>query len=368
MGVPGSRGAGIPARPWRRALVLLALLLATGSQRGPAGTAFPPGRAVAGSPLGVYTGSAQDGAAGHESFARWAGVPVPYALDYAAAAGGWSAMVQPGHLLDAWQGRRVHLVYSLQMFPAPLARSLGGGAALGRCAAGEYDPRWRTLARTLVRHHRSDAIVRPGWEMNNTWFPWSAVGRPRSYIGCFRHIVTAMRGVPGGAFTFTWNPSIGAGAMPAERAWPGDAYVDQVGVDVFNWAGGGAVPGDPRQRAFQARSRWETKLAGNHGLRFWATFAAAHGATLSLPEWGLARRPGEAPGSGDDPEFVRGILDFVLNRGNHVAYACYFDTISPDADHRLTGAPPPFPLAAAAFVQVVRHHPGSRADPGPSPR
>ena len=108
-------------------------------------------------------------------------------------------------------------------------------AGLAQCAAGNFNSHWVTLANNLLKRNLSDTIMRPGWEMNGDWFDWSAGGHEASYIGCFRQIVNSMRSVSGQDFTFVWNPSIGTSNSLADKAYPGDSYVDYVGIDTYDW-------------------------------------------------------------------------------------------------------------------------------------
>lgn len=117
------------------------------------------------------------------------------------------------------------------MFPH---RTGDDGAKLADCAAGSFDPQWTTLARNLVTHRLGTTIVRPGWEFDGSWYPWAADRRTAAYLGCFRHIVDAMRAVPAQHFAFLWNPALGTNQFPATEAYPGDEYVDYVGVDVYD--------------------------------------------------------------------------------------------------------------------------------------
>ena len=54
------------------------------------------------------------------------------------------------------------------------------------------------------------------------------------YQSVWRNLVDTMRQVPGNHFTFLWNPTLRMNSQPSGRSWldtyPGDAYVDWVGV------------------------------------------------------------------------------------------------------------------------------------------
>lgn len=77
--------------------------------------------------------------------------------------------------------------------------------------------------------------MRPGWEFNGGWYAWAAKGNAKEFAEYWRQIVTTMRAVPGAkGLTFCWNPTLGDQDFPADEAWPGDKYVDYVGVDVYD--------------------------------------------------------------------------------------------------------------------------------------
>jgi hypothetical protein len=190
------------------------------------------------------------------------------------------------------------------------------------------------MARELVRHGQGDAILRLGWEFDGDWYPWAAGRDPQAFVAYWRRTVDAIRAVPGAHFSFDWTASIGGGGIAPDRAYPGDDYVDVIGLDVYDqgWADGFEDPD----------RRWRTLRDGRYGLRWHRAFAAAHGKPESFPEWGLADRP-DGHGGGDDAAFVRRMHAWIA--AGHVRYHCYFDFDAEDARHRLGG----FPAAADEF-------------------
>jgi hypothetical protein len=308
---------------------------------------------------GAYTGPAAKGANALDSWQRWSGSSSPYALDFAAS-DTWANITGPPWLLDPWQASGRRLIYSMPMFPyRPGDDSRTTGARLTRCAAGDFDSRWAELGHRLVARRMETTVIRPGWEFDGSWYPWSAHGRRQSYVGCFRQIVAAMRATPGQRFQFLWNPGVGLHQFPAERAYPGDQYVDLVGVDVYDtsWASGTypyPATATPAQRRAIAARVWSSTLNGDRGLRFWVRFAAARGKRLAIPEWGLSSRP-DGHGGGDNPAFIANMMRFVRDPRNGVALAMYFDADSADGDrHRLSDHGSAFPVSRALFRSAAR--------------
>ena len=324
-----------------------------GLPRGPGGP-----RPVSDLVLGAYTGPAAKGTAGLDAWQQWSGTPTPYGIDFAAG-DSWANITGPDWQLDPWQASGRRLIYSLPMFPhRPGDSSRITGARQAECAAGDYDAKWVELGRRLVARRMATTILRPGWEFDGSWYPWSAYGREQSHLGCFRRIVTAMRRVPGQLFQFLWNPAAGLQQFPAEQAYPGDQYVDFVGVDVYDtsWAEdtyptpAGAAPA---RRQASAATVWSTISDGDHGLHFWARFAKEHGKRLAVPEWGLSARP-DGRGGGDNPLFVERMIQFIRDPDNGVAFAMYFDADSELGDqHRLAQPGSPFPRSRAVFRRLM---------------
>jgi glycosyl hydrolase family 26 len=281
--------------------------------------------------LGVYRGAAAPGKVAH--YERWLKRPVRWALDFQAIET-WKGIESPAWQLGPWRRSRFRLVLSVPMLPA-------SGGTLASGAAGMYNEHFRRLARALVRHGLQKTVLRVGWEFNGSWSRWSAASSPSDFVGYWRQIVTTMRGVAPG-LRFDWCPTLGLGALPTEQAWPGDAYVDYVGSDVYDqaWGANGAVIPDHTER-------WNHLLAQPYGLDWLAGFAAAHGKSITLPEWGAISRP-DGHGGGDNPYFIQQMHRWILD--HDVAYALYFQFDTAEGASRLTAGA--FPGATKVFLRL----------------
>jgi len=157
-----------------------------------------------------------------------------------------------------------------------------------------------TIGESLVASGHADTIWRIMWEMNQNvsgWFDdWNQNAMSAAtYISTFQAIVNAARAVPGEDFQFMWNPNGGTGNENAGRTWddtyPGDAYVDMIGVDQYDFSG------------YQANI---TQVED---------FAQTHGKAFAIPEWGL--------NGSDDPAYIN-YVSGVCHSGD-VALEAYFD-------------------------------------------
>jgi hypothetical protein len=240
----------------------------------------------------------------------------------------------------------------------PMIPDSGGSLAAG--AAGQYNAQFRTLAQTLVADGQGSAILRIAPEFNGTWYGWT-IDVPNGgalYAAFWRQIVNTMRAVPGANFKFDWCANNGSswastGAqLDAESAWPGDAYVDYVGLDVYDqsWAMWKADP----------VARWNEYLGLKNGIRWHQSFAAAHGKPMTFPEWGLADRT-DGYGGGDTPYFVEQMYSWILQ--HNVAYHLYFESHDPNGQYGVFSGR--FPTAASRFVELFGPR-GPRGSPAPS--
>jgi hypothetical protein len=285
--------------------------------------------------LGVYKGAGSSGRANVPTFEAWLGRKVLRAADFVDYRGGWTNMVSSAvWLAHSWDGSRWRLTLSVPMLP------WDGVSTLKEGATGAYNTYYRRIAATLIGHGHANAVIRLGWEFNGSWFPWAANKCPSCFIQYWRQIVTTMRSMPGAQFHFDWCPNIGYQAIAAEKAYPGDAYVDLIGMDVYNesW--------DPNITTPAAR--WNQLMNESHGLKWHATFAAAHHKWISFPEWGTGvRRRYPSIGGGDDPYFIQQMYNWM--QWHSVGYHIYWDFQS-DFKSQLSNNQ--YPNAGALFKRL----------------
>jgi hypothetical protein len=328
------------------AALLLPLALtvtAVGSSTTGAARAAPAGPAAV-VRSGVYEGPCNT--KGVAAFEQWRGKRAALTSDGLDGTR-WDYLESPKWWTDCWAARGSWLVLSVPM--------LMNDDSLRAGARGAYDDHFRRLAEALVAGGQADAGLRLGWEFNGTWYHWSAVRDPSAFKAYFRRVATVMRSVPGTAFTVIWNPVFGEQAMDAEQAWPGDDVVDVVGIDVYDasWEPRTypyAHDGSARQSEARAQAQevsWQLTENADHGLDFWASFAAAHHKPLGVPEWGLVSRA-DGHGGGDDPAFVEHMRDWIDT--HNVEFEMYFDTPGALGEHRLRSGE--FPQAAARYREL----------------
>lgn len=198
-------------------------------------------------------------------------------------------------------------------------------ATLEQVAAGEFDDRYRTLAQDLTDSNLADAHLRFGWEFNGRWADATAVGRPDAYVTAWRRVVESMREADGADFSFVWSPNIWRYHMPPPEAYPGDDWVDEVGLTVYDTGDHYPYPsqcdsGCVRQHRQKAWNDIVSGRGSHFGLDFWADFAREHGKPLVFPEYGITAKNGTNPGGGDNPLFFRKFHDWVRHNRDVVGW------------------------------------------------
>jgi hypothetical protein len=115
----------------------------------------------------------------------------------------------------------------------------GKPAKLWAIARGRYDGYLRRSAR-MAREWGKPIMLRFGQEMNGEWAPWERghIGAsPQSFILAWRHLVTIFRQEGADNVIWVWCPNVNTGHLPFMQFYPGDKWVDWVGLDGFNWGG-----------------------------------------------------------------------------------------------------------------------------------
>ncbi|OGK42846.1 hypothetical protein A3A74_01410 [Candidatus Roizmanbacteria bacterium RIFCSPLOWO2_01_FULL_35_13] len=108
---------------------------------------------------------------------------------------------------------------------------------------GDFDEYIKEYANS-VRDYQNPVMIRFAHEMNGNWYPWgSTFNTPSEYIMAWRHVhdIFTEVGTPNVAWIWAPNEEYVEPLVPfshsSEVFYPGDKYVDWVGVSSFNWAG-----------------------------------------------------------------------------------------------------------------------------------
>ncbi|MFI5932025.1 glycoside hydrolase family 26 protein [Actinoplanes sp. NPDC051494] len=115
------------------------------------------------------------------------------------------------------------------------------GVAWKRINGGGSDKLIAAAARNLARQGRP-LLLRWAWEMNGDWFEWGGAGNgkdPDGYVSAWRriHRIFADEGADNVSWVWSpnWNSSPGDSWNALRNYYPGDDYVDWVGVSGYNF-------------------------------------------------------------------------------------------------------------------------------------
>ncbi len=185
----------------------------------------------------------------------------------------------------------------------------------GTVAAGGRDSYLREQA-DAVKRFGKPVFVRLDWEMNGTWYPqWNLPAVSQSaYIVAWRHVYDLFQseGAANAAFVWCVNTWRGPGGAHVSAWYPGDAYVDWIGVD-----------------GYPQSAPTGYLLDGPDGLNALASFASARGKPLMLAEW-APQLPEQ-----DTAAAVDLILDWAAAHPRTVKALVYFDFAVGEKDFRL---------------------------------
>lgn len=204
-------------------------------------------------------------------------------------------------------------------------------------ASGTYDAHFQTLADRIfsVTGTATGMIIRIGHEMDGNWYGWGNAGpggvQAPYFAAAFRRIVTLMRNrQPTNQWKFAICPTDRNISLTwLNQIWPGDAYVDYMGVDTYDTAH--LSPGSYAGKNQSARITehqtkvWPWRLAK---LNIYKDFSVAHGKPIQFHEWGLfgSDIAGQDDQGGlDNTDFIQKMFDWMTDPANNVHTQMYWD-------------------------------------------
>ena len=188
----------------------------------------------------------------------------------------------------------------------PFGRSLRG------IARGDHDGYLRQSARQAVEFGKP-ILLRFAHEMNGSWYPWGlGVGGNTAgdYIAAWRHVVRVFRNENADNVKHVWAPNTGS----FSSLWPGDDFVDYLGLDGYNW-GAKYNSWESFEQVFDSSYRSIVRLSHK---------------PILITEFGANAR------GGDKPAWVRHALSRgVAARYPQIRALIYFDHEQDGADWRV---------------------------------
>lgn len=172
---------------------------------------------------------------------------------------------------------------------------------------------------TAVKNYGGQVIIRFGHEMNGNWYPWG--NRPAEYISAYRRIHGMF--VSRGAANVRWMWSINAENVPpspitaVRQYYPGDAFVDIIGLDGFNF--GTSQPG----------SVWRS---------FTAVFSPAYQYIAGYKKPIMISEIGCAETGGDKAQWIRDMAGVLREKMPGIDEIVWFN-LNKETDWRIESSP-----------------------------
>ncbi len=109
--------------------------------------------------------------------------------------------------------------------------------ALSSIIEGEFDDQLISWAVAARDSGLPEIVVRFAQEMSTPlgmaiWYPWQ--GDPGMYVSAYRHVVDVFRSQSADNVKFMWNPIIFYNDANIDSYYPGEKYVDNIGLTVIN--------------------------------------------------------------------------------------------------------------------------------------
>lgn len=314
----------------------------------------PPGPGPAGaiplignSGLAWNSGTFQSGndVAASLSFGTWRGRPLDAMLTFGDRSS-WTGMFQ---IHSSWAPFNGLLINSIPPQPQ--------GSNDAATAAGDNNTRWRNYGTALAAAglNRNRYMIRI-WEVNGDWYDWAMGGGKNSaatFVRAIQNISTAVKSTApnvkisvnfnrGNSFGADWRTAV---MDPLIQSGPSGRYVDNIGLDSYDW-----YPGQTNS------TNWNNAKGQNPGLDTIADYCRDNGIQMSLEEWALVSASGGASGAagGDNAYYITQMWDWFVDNADILSYEGYYNNAGAPSTLQHVISTGTYPTAAAAYRHSTR--------------
>ncbi len=275
----------------------------------------------------------------------------------------------------------------------PLASIASGSATpdaqFREFSAGTYDTVIKQIVETWAQVGYKTVIFRPGWEMNisgNTYAGTTAQDWA-DWIAAYQHVYTVLHAEAkalGITVEVVWNPNVTNydTTKATTDLYPGDAYVDVIGVDMYSdmhpfsdggspatyhdWATGGEdtslatfmanATNRSHYWSYPAATKWSLDGSSGNSATFtsFVTFAEQHNKPFAICETG-AGNSNAGTDVKDDPTFPQWLASQITNAqaaGLTVAFVDVWDS-NGGGNYEFSHSSDTKPLESAAWGKYI---------------
>jgi hypothetical protein len=197
---------------------------------------------------------------------------------------------------------------------------------------GSEDAIFKGIFQAWVNAGYTGLYIRPGFEMNGTWDPWSVTAADAAdYIAAFQHIAALAHAFSGALIDVVWNSNVGSTPVPYAQLYPGNTAVDIIGLDTY-----GAPVNTDSSPTDNSTSPTDFTLLDALAL------AKANGKEFALPETG-----------GTDAAFPPALASTIAASGVQVAFVNIWDSSGDYGNLAWSDDPTVSAAWAAAFKKIA---------------
>src|SRR5271166_2240960 len=180
-------------------------------------------------------------------------------------------------------------------------------ASFQAIASGSEDAVFNGIFQAYASAGFKNFYIRPGWEMNGNWYPWSVTSSDAAdFVAAFQHIASLAHNFAGASIKVVWNPAY-SGFVNYNSIYPGNQAVDVIGMDTYGVDAGGTADS----------STFDTSTAPtDYTLKDALAMAVANGKPFALPEVGAGT---------NDTTFPANVASVVAGSGAQVAFVSIWD-------------------------------------------
>ena len=264
-------------------------------------------------------------------------------------------------------------------------------------AAGDYDSVYEGILQAYVAQGYTNLVFRPGWEMNipGPTYAGDTTQDQADWVAAYKQIYTVLHqeaAAVGINVTVVWNPGVTnyTNANALTSLYPGNAYVDAIGADVYSdiypYSDGTNSSGqatyydwntdeentsvaqfitDPVNRehywTYPAATKWADDSSGGHALSLdqLLAFAEVQGKPFAIPETGAGNSDAGADVSDDAafPQWLASQLTTAEAAGEKIDFVNIWDSNAGGGNYEFSNASDDKPLEAAAWAEYFGAQP-----------
>ncbi len=356
-------------------------------------TPFPIG-AYLGNPNGSDASSEATFEAEYAGFTSTLGVTPTYLdnyVDYTQPVSDWASNASWQAWSDAQSVDAKAMTPVIALPMASTAANAGtADAQYQAIAAGSDDSVYQGILKAYVSNGDTNLVFRPGWEMNiaGATYAGDTAQDQADWVSAYQHIYTVLHQEAttlGVNVTVVWNPSVTnyTNAEALTSLYPGNAYVDAIGADVYSdirpysdgtnssgqatyhdWDTGkedtsiAQFIADPVNRAhywtYPAATEWSNDGSGGHALSLdqLLAFAEAQGKPFAIPETGAGNSNAGTDVNDDAafPQWLASQLTTAQGAGEKIDFVNLWDS-NGGGNYEFSNASDDKPAEAAAWAK-----------------